>query len=125
VALFRKLKTRRDIGDTFEDQALAYLERNGLTLVTRNWRCAQGEIDLVMREGANLVFIEVRQRSSNRFGGALASIDQGKLSRVSAAVNVYISKLPRMPSYRVDAIAFDTAAVNGEREAQWIKNILA
>jgi putative endonuclease len=118
--LFRKRAAQRAMGDTFEHAALNFLERNGLVLVTRNWQCAQGEIDLVMREGSQLVFVEVRRRSSNRFGSALASIDRAKLSRVWAAVNVYISKLPQRPDYRLDAIAFDADGL-----PQWVRNVAA
>jgi putative endonuclease len=120
VSFFSKAKTRRDTGDDFENEALSLLERNGLILVTRNWRCAQGEIDLVMRDGAGLIFVEVRHRGSSDFGGALASIDAAKLSKVCAAVNVYISKLPRALPYRIDAIAFDA-----DRKPKWTKNIVA
>jgi putative endonuclease len=119
VTLFSKANTRRAAGDDFESKALAFLERSGLILVTRNWRCAQGEIDLVMRDGASLIFVEVRHRRSSDFGGALASIDQAKLLRVCAAVNVYISKLPRALPYRIDAVAFDA-----DRKPQWIKSIV-
>jgi putative endonuclease len=112
--------SKRDDGDLFEALACAHLERNGLTLVTRNWQCKQGEIDLVMREQSALIFVEVRKRTSIAFGGALASIDHGKQLRVERAVNAYLSKLPSRPPYRIDVVAFD-----GNKTPQWIKNAFA
>jgi putative endonuclease len=118
-ALASRLTQRKD-GDAYEALACAYLERNGLTLVTRNWQCKQGEIDLVMREQATLIFVEVRKRTSMAFGGALASIDHGKLSRVERTVNAYLARLPSRPVYRIDVVAFD-----GNQTPQWIKNAFA
>jgi putative endonuclease len=59
-------------GRQAEDRALAYLQTQGLVLITRNFRSRRGEIDLVMRDAATLVFVEVRKRRSQRFGGAAA-----------------------------------------------------
>ncbi|MGZ5082557.1 MAG: YraN family protein, partial [Usitatibacter sp.] len=55
-------------GGAAEESAARFLERNGLVIVARNYRTRQGEIDLVAREGATLVFVEVRMRSCERFG---------------------------------------------------------
>jgi uncharacterized protein (TIGR00252 family) len=60
-------------GAEWERRALAYLQRRGLTLLAANFRCPGGEIDLIMRDGATMVFVEVRQRSSASHGGAAAS----------------------------------------------------
>jgi putative endonuclease len=111
-------RPNRAIGDAYETAALEYLERNGLTLVTRNWRCPQGEIDLVMRDGARLVFIEVRRRSASQFGGALASINPSKTARLWSAINNYLSHLPRRPDFRVDAVTFDS-----DHTPQWTKSV--
>ena len=71
----RRSSTIKQIaGDNAEDRALAYLLRQGLQLRTRNFRCKGGEIDLIMNERETLVFIEVRKRSSMRYGGAAASV---------------------------------------------------
>ena len=59
-----------DAGRTAEQLAAAFLERQGLTLLARNYRCRFGEIDLVMRDGDSVVFVEVRLRRSSAFGGA-------------------------------------------------------
>lgn len=62
-------------GGAAEEQAARFLAHQGLDIVARNFRTRFGEIDLVAREGATLVFVEVRMRTSDRYGGAAASID--------------------------------------------------
>jgi putative endonuclease len=109
-------------GDAFETIACDFLTTAGLALVARNWRCRLGEIDLIMREGETLVFVEVRKRNSARFGGAAASISVSKLQKLEAAVSLYLSQLPRQPACRVDAITFDGTST--ATHLQWIKNIL-
>ena len=65
-------------GTIGEDAALAYLLKQGLTLIDRNYRCRLGEIDLIMMHHDTLVFIEVRKRSKKTYGGAVASITKTK-----------------------------------------------
>ena len=107
-------------GERYEREAEALLKASGLTLVERNWLCRFGEIDLLMRDGATLVFVEVRQRNSQRFGGSAASIGHAKQARIEHAVGLYLSKLPSLPACRVDAVLFD-----GSSAPQWLRNIFA
>ena len=58
-------------GQAAETQALKYLQGQGLQLLTRNWRCKGGELDLVMLDADTVVFVEVRYRLHADFGGAL------------------------------------------------------
>ena len=109
-----------EAGRLAEDRALAWLQAQGLALVERNYRCRGGEIDLVMRDGAALVFVEVRYRADARHGGALASVGAAKQRRLITAAAHYLA------SKRVDRPArFDVAAVTpdqGKLAIQWIKN---
>src|SRR5690606_2022542 len=73
---------RMEAGSDAEDAALAYLEKAGLRLVLRNYRCKAGELDLVMLDGKTLVLVEVRYRASDQYGGAAASITYGKQRRI-------------------------------------------
>lgn len=114
------LESKSDAGERYEHTAEALLKASGLTLVERNWRCRFGEIDLIMRDGATLVFVEVRQRNSQRFGGAAASIGRDKQARIERAVGLYLSRLPTMPACRVDAVLFD-----GSSAPLWLRNIFA
>lgn len=105
-------------GQSAEQQALTYLQQQGLTLVCSNFRCKMGELDLVMKDGAALVIVEVRFRQSEQFGGALASITRQKQARIVAATQHYviINQLSNA------SIRFDVVAVSGDNRLNWIKN---
>lgn len=92
----------------------------GLQLVAANVRYKVGEIDLVMSDAQTLVFVEVRARSSNSFGGAAGSIDRNKRLRLERCANRFL--LDRFgqrawPPCRFDVIAFETGAANWIRGA--------
>ena len=110
------------IGDDGESRALAYLQRQGLTLVQRNYRVALGpyargaEVDLILRErDGTLVFVEVRSRASASFGGALASVGSAKQRRIVRAAQHYLLRLATLPPCR-----FDVVAVQGG-QLSWLK----
>jgi putative endonuclease len=84
--------------------AAAFLEKHGLRIVERNYRCRLGEIDLVARDGATTVFVEVRKRASSAFGGAAASITAAKRLKLLKAARHYLSGLRAMPQCRFDAL---------------------
>jgi putative endonuclease len=84
--------------------AAAFLERRGLRVLERNYHCRLGEIDLIARDGATTVFVEVRQRASNAFGGAAASITAKKRMRLVRAARFYLSRLATTPACRFDAL---------------------
>ena len=94
-------------GAAAEALAAEFLEARGLSVVKRNYRCRGGEIDLIARDGATLVFVEVRLRSSSAFGGALASITAAKRRRLKFAAGLFLSNLGREPPCRFDAILLD------------------
>lgn len=77
-------------GKRGEDAALAYLQLQGYVLLTRNWRCKFGELDLVMREGDTVVFVEVRARRSGA-DAAFLSVDRHKQDKLRSAMQAYLS----------------------------------
>ena len=99
------------IGDAAEDEALQYLQAQGLRLLVRNYRTPRrggGEIDLIMRDPAGtLVFVEVRQRSRSDHGGAAASIGFAKRRRIVWAARHYLSRLAAEPPCRFDVIVVE------------------
>ncbi|MBQ5938741.1 MULTISPECIES: YraN family protein [unclassified Massilia] len=113
-----RLSLRQAQGQDWEQAALAYLKRHKLTPVEQNFRCKAGEIDLIMRDGASLVFVEVRQRSGAGHGGAAASITPAKIRRLTRAAQVYLLRFPVTPPCRFDVIAID-----GER-ISWLKDVI-
>ncbi len=116
-------ETTTSVGRRGEDAALAHLESAGLCLLARNYRCRGGEIDLVMQEGATLVLVEVRLRSSARFGGAAASVGHRKQRRFSIAAR---HLLLTHREYRGMPARFDVVAIDGDApgggEIHWIRD---
>jgi putative endonuclease len=94
-------------GGDAEDRAEAFLGSRGLAIVARNYRTRLGEIDLIARDGATLVFVEVRLRSDARFGGAAASVTPRKRRRIVAAARQFLMRFERVPPCRFDGVAID------------------
>lgn len=111
---------RKQLGDSKERQARDYLEQQGLQHVASNVRCKRGELDLIMRDGDTLVFIEVRFRASGRFGGAAASVDRRKQARLSAAAAYYLQRHASAFPCR-----FDVVAIDGAGAFTWIRHAFA
>ena len=105
-------------GNLAEALAADYLEARGLRLIERNYSCRLGGIDLILADGATLVFAEVRLRRSAGFGGAAASITAGKRQRILRAARHYLSGRPEGPC-RFDVLLLD--ALDPDR-IEWIKD---
>lgn len=107
-----------DLGVDAEAMAAAFLEDRGLTIVARNYRCRMGEIDLVARDGAVTVFVEVRKRASSAYGGAAASITAAKKLKLTRTARHYMSRLSTLPQCRFDAVL-----IEGEPpRIEWVRN---
>jgi len=112
----KRLSRKQAQGRAWEQAACKHLEGHGLTLVEANFTCKAGEIDLVMRDGAMLVFVEVRQRANRDYGGAAASVTPAKQASVTRAAQVYLTRYRAMPPCRIDVVAIDGGQFN------WIRN---
>ncbi len=97
-------------GEAAEELAARFLAAQGLTILARNYRTRLGEVDIVAREGAVLVFLEVRLRSWAAWGGAAASVDSRKQRRIVAAARHYLSRLRAEPPCRFDVLTLDGPA---------------
>lgn len=98
----------RELGRLGEEAALRYLQERGYRLVARNFHCSLGELDLIMQQGRQLVFVEVKARTSARFGQPEDAIGPQKLRRLRQAVAVYLQQeKPRYYDLRLDAIAVE------------------
>jgi len=120
--------TTTDIGRHGEDLALAHLQAQGLDLVDRNYRCRGGEIDLVMRDAAVLVLVEVRLRSRSDFGSAAASIGYRKQRRCVLAARHLLLTRPDLRALRArfDVVAIDPGGQPGTPPVvTWIRNAFA
>lgn len=109
-------------GRAAEARAAAHLQAHGLRIVARNYRVAGGEIDLIARHGAELVFVEVRSRRSAAFGSAAETVTAAKRRRIQLAAQQYLQGLPQrtLPPCR-----FDIVSITGPGDAaplQWLQN---
>jgi len=102
-----------------ERWAAQFLQQQGLKLLTQNYRCRSGEIDIIMQDGEVLVFVEVRLRSNPDFGGAAASIDLRKQQRLIRTAQHYLATLAVLPACRFDAILLEDPQ---GLHVQWLKN---
>ncbi len=97
---------RKQTGRQGEALAATYLQDKGYEIIERNWRCATGELDLVVRAGDRLVFVEVRTRSGARFGRAEESITPTKQTRLIELAQIYLQQQTApTPAWRIDVVA--------------------
>ncbi len=106
-------------GSEAEKIALLYLQQQRLVLVTQNYRCRFGEIDLIMRDGETLVFIEVRMRTNEKYGGAAESITPRKQAKILCAARYYLAELKMELPCRFDALLL--SGING-KEIEWLRD---
>lgn len=110
-------------GSAGEQRALEYLEARGLQLVVRNFRCRLGEIDLVMRDGEVLVFVEVRCRRRNARVSARESVDSRKQRKLLCAARMFLrleDRYARWPT-RFDLVAC-ALTQQGIDDVHWIRD---
>jgi len=113
----------RETGLLTEDIAANYLIKQGLAEITRNFTCRLGEIDLIMQEQQILVFVEVKYRKNNHFGGAAAAVSAGKQIKLQKSANFYLQK-QQLNAYNT-ACRFDVVTIEGNLtcpEIVWLKN---
>lgn len=115
---FKQLINKRAIGDEKEQLAKQYLLQQNLQFVEQNYHCRLGEIDLIFQDPATsqLIFVEVRFRANNQYGGAAASVTQSKQQKIKKSALFYLSQRKIEPFIRFDVIAIDG------NEFNWIQN---
>jgi putative endonuclease len=114
---------RREIGNRAEDLAARHLIERGATVLLRNYRRRLGELDLVAQLGETLLIVEVRTRSSDRYGGAAASVDFNKQRRIVRAAQQLLQERKELARLRA---RFDVIAISDLDSAQpridWIEH---
>lgn len=117
-----RLRTpRQRAGDAAEEAASAHLTEQGLRVIARNVRYPDGELDVIAADGATLVFVEVRLRSSDSYGGALASVDANKRRRVIRAAQHYLDAHTRGGSRSLPPCRFDVIAADASGVTEWVR----
>lgn len=113
---------RKQLGAYGEQLAEDHLKRNGLKIIERNYRAPGGEIDLIARDGRELVFIEVKTRTTDRFGTGAEAVTGNKQRRIANAAQVYLlDKRLHNTSVRFDVVAVDVS--DGAADPiRWLRN---
>lgn len=101
---------RRAYGAAGEARAAAWYVERGYEVVERNWRCSEGELDLVVRRGADLVFVEVKARRTDRFGTPAEAVTPAKQRRLRRLASRYLEITGVHPS----SLRFDVVAILGD-----------
>jgi putative endonuclease len=123
AAKVTKTNTAYQVGGWVESLAHNYLTKQGLKRLNQNYRCRIGEIDLIMQDDRYLVFIEVRYRKNDDFGGAKASVTRQKQKKIRRVAEYYLKRFG--PRAQHIFCRFDVMAVCAVREGlkiEWLKN---
>jgi putative endonuclease len=112
------------IGSEAERYARTFLERNGLTFIMQNYRCRTGEIDLIMQDADELVFVEVKYRSKSQHGSAIEFFHASKKRKFESAVLHYMQEKGFNPSvvpHRVDLVGIE--GTGQQQNINWLKSV--
>jgi putative endonuclease len=114
---------RRLLGDQGEQLAKQFLLDRGYAIVQQNYRCPEGEIDLVCRDGDSLAFVEVKTRRGSAFGNPEEAVTAAKLRHIAAAAARYLSEQPLgdVP-WRIDVVAVALDATGRMEEIRLLRN---
>lgn len=115
-------------GELGEELAVSYLKRNNFTIIERNFRTRNGEIDIIAIDQSEkpfvLSFIEVKTRKTTDYGTPLEAIGYYKLQALTRTAQFYKASHPRLPeSLRIDAVSVLLNPDNSLNEIELVKNI--
>jgi putative endonuclease len=103
---------RRALGISGEDAAAAWYEANGYEIVVRNWRCRDGELDLVVRRNRTIVFCEVKTRATDLFGAPSEAVNHLKRQKLRVLAARWLDDSPVRPrEIRFDVVSVVNGAV--------------
>ena len=116
---------RRETGILGERLASGFLRDKGYSIIQTNYRCRQGEIDIVAESKGALVFVEVRARHSRRYGTPEESIIPAKMVKLRLAAESYLQQSESLPaSWRIDVIAIELDKSNHISRIEHIENAI-
>jgi putative endonuclease len=106
------MRVKDAVGRYGEQVAVDHLEAAGLVIIERNWRCREGEVDIIARDGAELVFVEVKTRSSLAFGSPAEAVGIAKSARIrQLALRYLMARRDAGDEASWSALRFDVVAV--------------
>ncbi|MFT6345659.1 MAG: putative endonuclease [Paraglaciecola sp.] len=113
------------IGREAENLARTFLEQQGLIFIMQNYRCRTGEIDLIMQDTEELVFVEVKFRSKNQYGSAIEFFHASKKRKFESAVMHYMQERGFNPSvvpHRIDLVGIEGKS-RQQQNINWLKSV--
>ncbi len=113
-------------GNKAEDQAAKYLKEKGYKILARNFSCKMGEIDIIAEDKQKtLIFVEVKQRKTNLFGGGLAAVNKAKQRRIALTAAAYIKKTRiNYFALRFDIITVTAGVIQHYENAFTVTNLI-
>jgi putative endonuclease len=106
------MRVKDAVGRYGEQVAVDHLEAAGLVILERNWRCREGELDIIARDGAELVFVEVKTRSSLAFGSPAEAVSAVKSARIrQLALRYLMARREAGDEASWSALRFDVMAI--------------
>jgi putative endonuclease len=121
--IWNKTQTTTETGNITEKLASEYLTLQNLTLVTQNFHSKYGEIDLIMLDGSTYVFVEVKYRKNNNYGGSLVAVTHRKQKKLRLCAKYYLQQ-HQLNDYNTPC-RFDIIALEGDikkPDINWLKN---
>jgi putative endonuclease len=120
-----KPSKRREVGALGEKLAADFLKKRGYRIVERNFRCRQGEIDIIARHGECLVFVEVRTKQSSDFGTPEESVTARKREKLASVAEAYIRSHDSPSSWRIDVVAVELSPHGRVSRLEHIENAIS
>jgi putative endonuclease len=118
----RKKLTSVQIGTAAESLACDYLQKHGLALHERNYRAPHGELDLIMQDHDQMVFVEVRFRRNHRFGSGADSVHASKQDKLIKTALYYLQQYPKLAKRPVRFDVVSISSTDGQPDIDWIKD---
>ena len=117
--------SRKEVGAWGEDTAARYLEDKGYKIVTRHFTHRIGEIDIVAAKGGRIIFVEVKTRTSARFGAPEDAIGWSKQEKLRRTANIYMlqHRLNNTP-YQIDSVAVMRDMLTSETAIRHLENVV-
>lgn len=117
---------RKEIGAIGEKLAADYLKKRGYKIIQRNFRCREGEIDIIAQKGECLVFVEVRTKRNIAFGTPEESVTLAKREKLISLANTYLQSYDNPPlSWRIDVVAVELGPNNKVSRLEHIENAVS
>lgn len=124
IFLIMERMTRQQLARWGEEIAKNYLEENQIKIIHSNFRTRDGEIDLIGKDNEDLVFFEVKTRSSTNFGFPEEAVNTKKIQKIELVANEYLDSLDEGDhNWRIDTIAVIRNPYDGKFKIEWFKNV--